>query len=128
LTTSEVNDAAWVAHPYTYRNNRGCVKTEDGRFIRFGIPEPKGKEKPDDMKGGDRIGFDEVVVTPGMVGKKIAVFASVEIKGDGDRLKSGQIAWHNFVLAHGGRSEIWYGDGTIDKEEINNENRTKENK
>lgn len=122
MTTAEVNDAAWRAHPWTYRNNRGCAKTTDGRFIRFGIPEPKGKEKPTDKKGGDRIGFDEVVITPEMVGKKIAVFVNIEIKGDGDVLKPGQISWHDFVIAHGGISEIWHGDGTIDREKINNDN------
>ena len=113
MTTSEVNDAAWQSHPWTYRNNRGCARTDDGRFIRFGIPEPKGREKPEDKKGGDRIGFDEVVITPDMVGKKIAVFTSIEVKGDGDRLKPGQVSWHNFVINHGGKSEIWKGNGEV---------------
>src|SRR5574344_16394 len=119
MTTSEVNDSAWQAHPWTYRNNRGCAKTEDGRFIRYGIPEPKGRKEPDDaLKGGDMIGFDEVTITPDMVGKTVAVFTNIEVKGDGDRLKEGQVRWHNFVLEHGGRSEIWYGDGTVEKEKI----------
>jgi len=91
---------------------------KDGSFIKFGIPEPKGKEKLEDKKGGDRIGFDEVIITPEMVGKKIAVFTNVEVKGDGDVLISGQIDWHNFVLDHGGISEIWHGDGSIDKEKL----------
>lgn len=118
MTTSEVNDRAWRAHPYTYRNNRGTAQTKDGRFIRFGIPEPLGHEGPSDMKGGDRIGWTDVMVTPDMVGKQIAVFTSVEVKGDGDRLKEGQVKWHDFVLAHGGISEIWQGDGSVVKEKI----------
>jgi hypothetical protein len=117
LTTAEVNDAAWKEHPWTYRNNRGCVRSGN-RFIRFGIPEPKGKEKPEDKKGGDRIGFDEVVITQEMVGKTVAIFTNIEVKGNGDVLKPGQIDWHNFVLEHGGISEMWYGDGSVIKEKI----------
>lgn len=117
MTTSEVNDAAWREHPWTYRNNRGCTKI-NGQFVRYGIPEPKGHESDDDMKGGDRIGWTEVVITPEMVGKTVAVFTNIEVKGDGDRLKTGQVRWHDFVLEHGGISEIWRGDGSVDKEEI----------
>jgi len=125
LTTSEVNDASWRAHPWTYRNNRGCAKTKDG-FIRYGIPEPnphkqedgKFRESNDDKKGGDRIGWSEVVITPEMVGKTIAVFTNIEVKGDGDVLIAGQIRWHNFVLEHGGISEIWHGDGSVINKEI----------
>lgn len=118
MTTSQVTNKAWEAHPWTYKNNRGCVRTAGGGFLRYGIPEPTGKEKDDDMKGGDRIGFSEITITPDMVGKTLAVFTNVEIKGDGDVLKSGQVRWHNFVLAHGGVSEIWKGNGEIIKEEI----------
>lgn len=115
MSTATVNDEAWLKHPYTYRNNRGCTKTSDGRFLRYGIPEPRGHEKPEDKKGGDRIGFDEIVITADMVGKKVAVFTSIEIKGFGDVLKEGQANWHNFVIQHGGKSEIWkeQADGSI---------------
>jgi len=113
MNTAQVNDLAWKAHPWTYRNNRGCVKTAHA-FIRYGIPEPNGQHESDDaMKGGDRIGFSEVVVTPDMVGKTIAVFTNIEVKGEGDSLKPGQKKWHNFVLAHGGISEIWMNDKII---------------
>jgi hypothetical protein len=118
MTTAELNDKAWRDYPYTYRNNRGCVRA-GSRFIRYGIPEPKGNKEDDDaMKGGDRIGFSEVVITADMVGKTVAVFTSIEVKGDGDRLKSGQIRWHNFVLKHGGISEIRKGNGEIIRAEI----------
>ena len=118
MTTAEVNDKAWLSHPFTYRNNRGCVKSGN-RFIRYGIPEPKGNKESDDaMKGGDRLGFTEVVITPEMVGKTVAVFTSIEVKGDGDRLKSGQIKWHNFVIEHGGVSQIWKGNGDIINEPV----------
>ena len=113
MTTSELSDAAWGKHPFTYRNNRGCAKTDHG-FIRYGIPEPKGNHEDDDaMKGGDRIGFSEVEITPEMVGRRIAVFTNIEIKGPRDHLKSGQIRFHNFVIDHCGISEIWKHDEII---------------
>lgn len=117
-TTAELNDAAWSKYPYTYRNNRGSWK--DGkRYVTYGIPEPiRGrKENEDDLKGGDRIGFSEVEITPDMVGKKIAVFTNIEIKGQGDKLVNGQKLWHNFVLEHGGISEIW-DNGRIMNSEV----------
>ena len=122
MSTFTVNDAAWLAYPYTWRNNRGTALTKDGRFIRFGIPEPTAHETDESMKGSDRIGFTEIKITPDMVGKTIAVFTGIEIKSATDRLKSGQIKFHDFILDHGGISEIWKEklDGTIEiiKEKI----------
>jgi len=109
MTTKEIDDAAWFKYPFTYRNNRGVAKTKKG-FIRFGMPPPPAGKQKDTLKGGDRIGFTPVVVTPDMIGKKISIFTNIEIKGPGDKLVQGQIDWHNFVLNHGGISEIWYED------------------
>ena len=107
MTATEISDAAWVQNPFTWKNNRGWAFTK-GAYIRYGIPTPTGnKEKDSDPKGGDRIGFREIEITPDMVGKKIAVFTNIEIKTVNDRLKSGQTWWHNFVLEHGGFSEVW---------------------
>jgi hypothetical protein len=110
VTASDLNDRAWSKYPFTYRNNRGCARTENG-FVRYGIPEPKGKEAATDPKGGDRIGFIEVKITPDMVGKTIAIFANIEIKGAGDRLVAGQSRFHNFILDHGGISQVWKSTG-----------------
>lgn len=115
MSTQTLNDAAWIKYPFTYRNDRGCAYRK-GKPIYYGIPEPKrgkGKEPESAMKGGDRIGFKTIKVTPDMVGKNIAVFVNVEIKGPGDKAKEGQVRWHNFILQHGGISEIWKEDGEI---------------
>lgn len=124
LTAKEIEDKAWLKYPYTYRNNRGACKTERG-YITYGLPEPPHgrKEQDDEMKGGDRVGFDVVEITPEMVGKKIAVFANIEIKTQNDRLKTGQIRFHNFVLESGGISEIWQENKNGEIEVINNEYR-----
>lgn len=39
MSTATVNDAAWKKYPYTWRNNRGTANL-NGKFVRFGIPEP----------------------------------------------------------------------------------------
>jgi hypothetical protein len=106
MTTKEITDAALKKRPFLFRNNRGVAKIKNS-FIRFGIPEPSGRETESSLKGGDLIGFEEIEITPDMVGRKIAVFTSVEVKGPGDSIKLGQKLWHNFILEHGGVSEIW---------------------
>lgn len=122
MKIKELDELVWSNYPYTFRNNRGTATTPHGQFIRFGIPEPRTPERADDMKGGDRIGFTEIKITADMVGKTIAVFTSIEEKTVNDRLKPGQIKWHNFILEHGGISEIWHAtkSDTVDiiKEKI----------
>lgn len=104
MNAKQIEDLAWQAHPYTFRNNRGSYKTASGHYIRYGIPEPR---HPDTLKGGDRIGWHEITITPDMVGKKVAVFCNIEIKTKNDRIHPAQKRWHNLVLEHGGISEIW---------------------
>ena len=54
------------------RNNRGLFRTMDGeRVVQAGL-EINGS--------GDGIGWFPVIITPEMVGKKVAVFLSVETK------------------------------------------------
>lgn len=117
-----LDEKVWLEYPFTWRNNRGTAMTSHGQFIRFGIPEPRTPERSTDMKGGDRIGFTPITVTPDMIGKTLAIFTSIEEKTVNDRLKAGQIAWHNFVLQHGGISEIWHekknGEIEVTKNEI----------
>ena len=124
MTTKQIDEEAWEAHPFTWPNNRGQgILKNKGRetYIRYGFPPPPPKrknkkaseQKKDDLKGGDRIGWTEVIITPDMVGKKIAVFTNIEIKGPGDTLKPGQKKFHNMILSHYGISEIWHEDKII---------------
>ena len=116
MTTKQIDELAWEAHPFTWPNNRGAGILKNGnreRFIRFGFPPPPAGKKKDKLKGGDRIGWTEIVITPDMVGKKIAVFTNIEIKGPGDTIKDGQKDFHNMILSHYGISEIWYEDRII---------------
>lgn len=55
------------------------------------------------MKGsGDLIGWKSLIITPDMVGKKIAVFLSVEVKAPGEKSKPHQLVWQEAVRAAGG--------------------------
>lgn len=57
-----------------FRNNRGLFYTQDGRMVRAGL-EAAG--------ASDTIGLFPVVITPEMVGRKLAVFMAVETKKPG---------------------------------------------
>lgn len=109
MNIRELEDKAWLAHNFTWPNRRGAYQPKTGGYITYGLPPPPSgrREKDDEMKGSDRIGFTEVVITPEMVGKTVAIFTGVELKTVNDRLAPGQIRFHNFVLEHGGISEIW---------------------
>lgn len=125
-TTKQLEGMVKKKYPYVYRNNRGSViknyvsasGKKSTRKISFGIPEPRANETDDDFKGGDFIGFylDEDL--------GLSIFTNIEIKGPGDKIKDGQVRWHNFIINAGGISEIWKSDGTIiewvtTKEEVN---------
>lgn len=59
---------------------------------RFGLQEGSA----------DLIGWAPVVVTPAMVGRTLAVFASVEAKTEDGRMSKEQTAWLNAVREAGG--------------------------
>ena len=51
---------------------------------------------------GDLIGYRVVTVTPEMVGRRIAVFTSAEVKTDAGRERDEQIAWREHINSVGG--------------------------
>lgn len=51
---------------------------------------------------GDLIGWKTVTVTPDMVGTKLAVFLSVEVKRPGQKLRPNQEVWMDVVRKFGG--------------------------
>ena len=54
-----------------WRNSVGAIKTDDGRWIRYGVCNPGGS---------DLIGLTKIQVTPDMVGKTVAIFTAIEAK------------------------------------------------
>lgn len=74
-----------------FRNNVGMAVI-GSRIVRFGL-----------FKGsGDFIGWKEVIVTNEMVGKKIAVFLSIETKRKGGHRTKEQLNWCDQVNSSGG--------------------------
>lgn len=72
------------------------VVIENPRFCEFGLY----------AGAGDLIGWEEIIVTPEMIGKKIAIFTSEEIKSLTDRMSKDQKAWDAAVKMAGGNSNI----------------------
>lgn len=126
FTTAQLNEKAMILYPHTHKNNRGIFR-KGKSFIRCGYPEPKGNEKDSDLKGSDRCGYKTIIIKPEDVGKKIAVFVGIELKGPGDKIKEGQVKFHNLILEAGAISEIHLCTGEIiktktTKEEVNKRN------
>lgn len=85
------------------RNNQGAFKDETGRLVRFGL----GNESPNQLfLSSDLIGFTEIIISPDMIGKRVAVFTSIEVKKEKDTTKKErklkQQNWIDFVTLRGG--------------------------
>lgn len=55
---------------------------------------------------GDLIGWTTIVITPDMVGQKIAVFTSIEVKTKTGKVRPEQEHWDKIVREAGGISNI----------------------
>lgn len=75
-----------------FRNNTGGMTDKTGRFVRFGLHPGSA----------DLIGWQTVTITPDMVGQRVAVFASVEVKTEIGKLKPEQQNWLEQVKNAGG--------------------------
>lgn len=76
----------------TFRNNTGKLKTEDGRFVNFGLC----------VGSSDAIGFYEHKVRPKDVGRTVAIFTAIETKGPNGRLTKDQTAFLKRIQSAGG--------------------------
>ena len=75
-----------------HRNNTGTLLDRNGRPVQFGLA--KGS--------ADLIGWTTRTITPDMVGQRIAVFTSIEVKNATGRLRPDQRQWMEAVQAAGG--------------------------
>src|SRR3990167_1538414 len=58
-----------------FRNNVGALKDKSGRWVQFGLCPGSS----------DLVGWRTITVTPAMVGKKVAIFCAIEVKGKGSK-------------------------------------------
>jgi hypothetical protein len=76
-----------------FRNQVGSLPDpRTGRLVTFGLARGSA----------DLIGWRTVVVTPEMVGQRLAVFTSIEVKTPTGRLRPEQQAWLGVVRGAGG--------------------------
>lgn len=82
---------AWVGE--VTRLKDGSVLIHNPRILHAGL-----------FKGsGDLIGWRSIEITPDMVGQRVAVFASIEVKPPkGGRITKEQVEWAEKVVAAGG--------------------------
>ena len=85
--SQEVRNRAsdWKAR--LFRNNSGVLMNDVGVPVRFGLGNESQKMNKQ-FKTGDFVGWFPVTITPDMVGKEIAVFANIEAKALGFKIKS----------------------------------------
>jgi hypothetical protein len=79
-----------------FRNNTGTLRDQHGRPVTFGLA--KGS--------ADLIGWTTRVITPDMVGQRVAVFASIEVKSQTGRLTPEQRQWLAAVSEAGGLAGV----------------------
>lgn len=86
-------------HPQArlFRNQVGQLPDpRTGRMVQFGLARGSA----------DLIGWRTLVVTPEMVGQRIAVFTSIEVKTERGRIRPEQHAWLGTVQSAGGIAGI----------------------
>ena len=77
-----------------FRNNVGVLQDREGRYVTYGL-----------CKGSsDLIGWKSLVITPDMVGKRIAQFIALEAKSASGKVTDEQRAFILAVRQAGGRA------------------------
>lgn len=79
-----------------FRNNCGGLKDANGRFVQFGLHPGSG----------DLIGWTTIEIMPEHVGRKLAVFTSIEVKTPTGEVRPDQENWQRVVLEAGGKAII----------------------
>lgn len=76
--------------------NEGIIILKNARRIPFGLLDGSS----------DLIGWKSIIVTPDMVGKKLAIFVSIECKSETGTARPNQINWIETVNRNGGIAGI----------------------
>ena len=102
---SECRKAAKSYSSTLFNNPRGAYQTQWGGWVTYGVGGDGGH---------DLIGWRSIIVTPEMIGQRIAIFTSVETKKPGHKTEKkrleNQTDFRDAVLAAGGYSgfaECW---------------------
>jgi hypothetical protein len=101
MTEAQIQAAVWrqinaTAHARVFRNHCGRVQDAAGRWHSFGLYPGSA----------DLIGWRSVIITPEMLGQRVARFLSLEIKAQTGRVRPDQARWLAAVEAAGGEARI----------------------
>jgi hypothetical protein len=95
----------WIGKGTVYKRAAQVTVFPGDVLIRQGRPFHAGIEGMSDLGG-----WKSVVVTPEMVGKKVAIYCAVEIKGEGDRPRPAQRTFIQWVKDAGGIADFVYSE------------------
>lgn len=85
---------AWTGHVTSLPD--GAVLIRNPRRVVYGLA----------TGSGDLVGWTSVVVTPDMIGQRLAVFTSCEVKTALGRPTAEQVNWAKAVTGFGGRAGV----------------------
>ncbi len=117
MTEQQIIDAVLAKHPMMFRNAVGYgiatnpraihhladgkILIDHGSPIRFGL-----------LPGsGDMIGYKPTIITAEMIGSQVAIFQSIEVKTEHDRLSEEQRKWNRALIRDGAIAEVWHYNG-----------------
>lgn len=85
---------AWLGRNFVVRDGR--LVSGDAMRVRYGLC----------VDSSDLIGPTSVIVTPEMLGTRVAIFTAIEVKSSSGRLSKGQGAFIQMVTGLGGRAGV----------------------
>ncbi len=101
---SNDNGKAYVGGKEFVAKAAGPVYVKKGQRVVIGCSPIKYGLYPG---SGDKVGWTETVVTQEMIGQTVAIFTSIEIKTENDKLSKKQRTWNRVVRTAGGIVEVW---------------------
>jgi len=93
---NRIRQAASRLSARVFRNNVGVAKYPSGHTVVYGLHPGSS----------DLIGWTTIEVTPSMVGRRVAVFTSLELKQGSGRTTPEQDAWLRAVREAGGIAAV----------------------
>ena len=115
FTQSKVRLAAPMTGYTLWRKNVGALPYKNGRIVRYGLANDSAALNKV-LKSSDLIGWRSVIVTPDMIGQKVAIFVARECKRPGwtfsasDERAAAQLRFIEMVVAAGGDAKFTTGE------------------
>ena len=107
---ANVRLAAAAKGAHLWRNNVGAAQMQRGGYVRYGLANDSPKLNAV-LKSADLVGWKPHVVVPADIGRKLAIFLSVECKAPNwrpgsDPRYAAQLRWASLVKRDGGDAQF----------------------